>query len=132
MYLHNYIQIGKLCLEILNRQGLYVKGVTRSGRDILMLPRQSSTTTTTTTTENNESDTTNSTTTTLNYVSYGAGDVTKYEQLKSSLTNASAVIFAASASGKNKGGDPAHVDYLGLYNTAKACLECEVPKLVGT
>jgi len=31
---------------------------------------------------------------------------------------------------KKKGGDPEHVDYLGLYNTAKACLECGVPKLV--
>ena len=28
------------------------------------------------------------------------------------------------------GGDPANVDYLGVYNTAKACLDFNVPKLV--
>jgi hypothetical protein len=65
------------------------------------------------------------------YATYGPGDVTKYDQLKGSLAGASAVVFAASASGKKNGGDPAHVDYLGLYNTAKACLDCEVPKLAG-
>jgi uncharacterized protein YbjT (DUF2867 family) len=65
-------------------------------------------------------------------VSFGTGDVTKYESIKNAIKGASGVIFAASASGKKKGGDPAHVDYLGVYNTAKACLECRVPKLVGT
>lgn len=64
-------------------------------------------------------------------VSYGIGDVTRYESIKNAVKGASGVIFAASASGKEKGGDPAHVDYLGVYNTAKACLECRVPKLVG-
>jgi uncharacterized protein YbjT (DUF2867 family) len=65
-------------------------------------------------------------------VSYGAGDVSKYESIRNAIKGASGVIFAASASGKKKGGDPAHVDYLGVYNTAKACLEFGVPKLVGT
>ncbi len=65
------------------------------------------------------------------YVSYAPGDVTNYDSIKAAIEGASGVIFAASASGKNKGGDPAHVDYLGVYNTAKACLECGVPKLAG-
>jgi uncharacterized protein YbjT (DUF2867 family) len=65
-------------------------------------------------------------------LSFGVGDVTKYESIKKAIQGASGVIFAASASGTKKGGDPAHVDYLGVYNTAKACLECQVPKLVGT
>ena len=107
---------------------MYVKGVTRSGRDILNLTRESTSPTT---------DEENSTAAAIpsqptNLVTYDSGDVTKYEQLKSTISGASAVIFAASASGKKKGGDPAHVDFLGLYNTAKACIECEVPKLIGT
>jgi len=58
-------------------------------------------------------------------------EITKYDVIKASLQGCSAAIFAASASGKKKGGDPAHVDdYLGLYNTAKACLELGIDKLV--
>ena len=107
---------------------MYVKGVTRSGRDILNLTPQSTSPTT---------DEENSTAAAIpsqpsNLVTYDSGDVTKYEQLKSTISGASAVIFAASASGKKNGGDPAHVDYLGLYNTAKACIESKVPKLIGT
>lgn len=44
------------------------------------------------------------------------------------MKDATGVVFAPSASGKKKGGDPAHdVDYLGVYKTANACLECGVP-----
>lgn len=95
---------GKLCTEILNQKGLYTKALTRSGRDVLGSPSK--------------------------FVSYSPGDVTSFDSIKDAIKGASGVIFAASASGKKKGGDPAHVDYLGVYNTAKACLDCEVPKLV--
>lgn len=61
-----------------------MKAVTRSGRSVLD--------------EDNK------------FVTYGAGDVTKPDSLKSAVAGASGVIFAASAS-KN-GGDAAHVDYL--------------------
>jgi uncharacterized protein YbjT (DUF2867 family) len=84
---------------------LYTRAVTRSGRAILDDPV---------------------------VVSFLAGDVTRYESIKKTIQGASGVIFAATASGTKKGGDPAHVDYLGVYNTAKACLEFKVPKLVGT
>jgi hypothetical protein len=94
---------GMLCTEILAKQGLYCKAVTRSGRQVL--PTDSS------------------------FVTYGAGDVTNYESVAAAVKGASGVIFAASASGAKKGGDPAHVDYLGVYNTAKACLASNVPKL---
>jgi nucleoside-diphosphate-sugar epimerase len=99
-------QVGKYCTQILNDKKLYTRACTRSGKDVLGSPSQ--------------------------YVSYAPGDVTNYDQLKEAIKGASGVIFAASASGKKKGGDPAHVDYLGVYNTAKACLECGVPKLAGT
>uniref|UniRef100_A0A7S1DCB9 NAD(P)-binding domain-containing protein n=1 Tax=Cyclophora tenuis TaxID=216820 RepID=A0A7S1DCB9_CYCTE len=95
---------GKLCTEILNAKGLYTKGVTRSGRETLDSPSK--------------------------FVSYGPGDVTSYDSIKAAVQGASGVIFAASASGKKKGGEPKQVDYVGVYNTAKACLECSVPKLV--
>lgn len=98
---------GKLCTELLANQGLYVRCVTRSGRNVLDDDEKRQTT-----------------------VSYAAGDVTKYESIKSAVKGASGVIFLASASGKNQGSDPAHVDYLGVYHTAKACLEHQVPKLV--
>jgi NAD(P)H-binding len=102
---------GKLCTTILAKQGLHVRCVTRSGRKVL--------------------DDDNATTpTTTAYVSYAVGDVTNYAQMKAVVQGASGVIFAASASGKNQGGDPAHVDYLGVYQAAKACLEQQVPKLV--
>jgi nucleoside-diphosphate-sugar epimerase len=64
------------------------------------------------------------------FVAYGAGDVTNYESVAAAWQGASGVIFAASVSGKKKGGDPAHVDYLGVYNTAKACLAADVPRVV--
>ena len=66
------------------------------------------------------------------FVTYATRDVRSYDSIKQVINGASGVIFAASASGQKKGGDPAHVDYLGVYNTAEACLECRVPKLVGT
>lgn len=96
-------KVGKLCCEILAQQGLYCTAVTRTGRKIL------------------DQD--------YDMVKYGAGDVTNYESVAAAVKGASGVIFAASASGKKKGGDPAHVDYLGVYNTAKACLAANVPKL---
>ena len=98
-------KVGKLCTQILKDRKLYTRAVTRSGRDVLGGSTP--------------------------FVTYASADVTKYDQLKAAIQGASGVILAASASGKNKGGDPAHVDYLGVYNTAKACLECEVPKLAG-
>ena len=97
-------KVGKLCTEILSNQGLYVRASTRSGRSIL----------------DKESP----------FVSYVPADVTLLESLKNSVKGASGVIFAASASGKKKGGEPTAVDYLGVYNTAKACLDQKVPKLV--
>lgn len=95
---------GKLCCEILSKDQLYTRAVTRSGRTILDIPSE--------------------------YVSYASADVTDYSSIKEAVKGCSGVIFAASASGKKKGGDPEHVDFLGVYNTAKACLECDVPKLV--
>ena len=86
-------KVGSLCTTILNKQGLYTRAITRSGRQ----------------TVNEQSD----------FVSYASGDVTSYETIKKAVQGSSGVIFAASASGKKKGGDPEHVDYLGLYNTAK-------------
>lgn len=97
-------KVGALSIDSLNKQGLYTRAITRSGRQTL----------------SDES----------KFVSYASGDVTNYEAIKKAVDGSSGVIFAASASGKKKGGDPEHVDYLGLYNTAKACLECGVPKLV--
>ena len=96
-------KVGKLCTEILASQGVYCRAVTRQGRTVL----------------EKESD----------FVSYSAADVTKLDTLKEAVRGADGVIFAASASGKKKGGDPAHVDYLGCYNTAVACLDENVPKL---
>lgn len=97
-------KVGKLCTQILNKNSLYARAITRSGTEVL-----------------SESS---------SFVSYASGDVTKYDVIKASLKGCNAAIFAASASGKKKGGDPAHVDYLGLYNTAKACLELGIEKLV--
>lgn len=97
-------KVGNLCTGILSSRNLYTRGITRSGRNVLG--------------------------TDSSYVSYASGDVTNYESIKNAISGSSGVIFAASASGKKKGGDPAHVDYKGLYNTAKACIECGVPKLV--
>lgn len=92
---------GLLCVKILEKKGLYVKAVTRSGRKILD--------------DDNK------------FVSYGSGDVTTFESLSDAVKGASGVIFAASAS-KN-GGDAAHVDYFGVANTANACVANKVPKL---
>lgn len=71
---------GKLCTEILAGKNLYAKAVTRNGREVLGSPSS--------------------------VVSYGSGDVTSYESIKSAITGSSGVIFAASSSGKKKGGDP--------------------------
>jgi len=97
-------RVGALCTQILADKGLYVSATTRSGRTVL------------------ESDS--------KYVSYAPADVTQYDSLNKALAGASGVIFAASASGKNKGGEPTAVEFLGAYNTAKACLANNVAKLV--
>jgi len=57
-----------------------------------------------------------------------ACDVTKPETLTSTIQGSKAVIFAASAS--KAGGTAAAVDNTGLVNVAKACIECNVPRLV--
>ena len=55
-------------------------------------------------------------------------DVTNPESLSEAVKGASAVIFASSAS--KKGGNAEKVDYLGVKNTADACLKEKVPRLV--
>jgi glutamyl-tRNA reductase len=55
-----------------------------------------------------------------------AADVTAAESLASAVRGAQAVIFASSAS--KGGGKPVDVDYKGLVNVAKACLENDVPR----
>jgi uncharacterized protein YbjT (DUF2867 family) len=55
-------------------------------------------------------------------------DVTNPESLSEAVKGASAVIFASSAS--KKGGNAEKVDYLGVKNTADACLKEKVPQLV--
>lgn len=73
-------KVGKLCTQILADKGLYVRCTTRSGRQVL----------------DGES----------KFVSYAPCDVTSDESLKQALSGASGCIFAASSSGKKKGGDP--------------------------
>lgn len=55
-------------------------------------------------------------------------DVTNPESLAAAVSGASAVIFASSAS--KKGGNAEKVDYIGVKNTAEACLKAKVPQLV--
>lgn len=55
-----------------------------------------------------------------------AGDVTQASTLDSAVKGAQAVIFASSAS--KGGGKPVDVDYKGLVNVAKACLDNNVPR----
>jgi uncharacterized protein YbjT (DUF2867 family) len=96
-------KVGKLCTQILASKKLHVRAVTRDGRSVLAEQTP--------------------------FVSYVAADVTKFnDALLSSMKGGSGAIFAASAS-KN-GGDAAHVDYLGVYNAAKAAIATKVPKLV--
>lgn len=97
-------RVGKLCVETLASRGLHVCATTRSGRNVL----------------DNDS----------KYVSYASADVTKYESVSNALKGASGCIFAASASGKKAGGEPPAVEFLGAYNTGKACLANNVAKLV--
>lgn len=97
-------RVGALCTQILADQGLYVRATTRSGRSILEKESK--------------------------FVSYMPADVTSYSSLNNALKGASGAIFAASASGKKAGGEPPAVEFLGAYNTAKACLANNVAKLV--
>ncbi|CAM9815652.1 unnamed protein product [Pylaiella littoralis] len=57
-----------------------------------------------------------------------AGDVTKSDTLKQALAGCGAVLFCASAS--KKGGNAEAVDYQGVLNTAQACVDLGVPRLV--
>eukprot|EP00597_Dinobryon_sp_UTEXLB2267_P004033 CAMPEP_0170076872 /NCGR_PEP_ID=MMETSP0019_2-20121128/13804_1 /TAXON_ID=98059 /ORGANISM="Dinobryon sp., Strain UTEXLB2267" /LENGTH=332 /DNA_ID=CAMNT_0010288865 /DNA_START=123 /DNA_END=1121 /DNA_ORIENTATION=+ len=57
-----------------------------------------------------------------------SADVTQLASLLNALKGASAVVFAASAS--RKGGSAQAVDYLGVENIAKACVELKIPRLV--
>jgi uncharacterized protein YbjT (DUF2867 family) len=101
-------KVGAICASsLVQKRNLYTRAITRSGRTTLPEDAKNA-----------------------DHVTYASGDVTNYEAIKKAIDGSSGVIFAASASGKKKGGDPQHVDYLGLYNTAKACIECGVPKLV--
>jgi len=62
-----------------------------------------------------------------------AGDVTSYDSISEAIEGASAVIFAASASRKRSHlfkHTAKMVDFLGLANTARACLAHKVPRLV--
>jgi uncharacterized protein YbjT (DUF2867 family) len=95
---------GKLCTQILADKKLYVRAATRDGRQVLGADSP--------------------------YVTYGVCDVTNFQSLNEAVSRSSGVIFAASASGKAKGGVPREVDYMGAANTAKACLQQKVPKLV--
>ena len=55
-------------------------------------------------------------------------DVKSVDSLVEAISGSSAVIFAASAS--SKGGNAKEVDYLGVENTAAACIKAGVPRLV--
>ncbi|CAM9666110.1 unnamed protein product [Discosporangium mesarthrocarpum] len=94
-----------MAVEGLLRRGKAVKAVTRDGR--LSLPG---------------ADTFPGTLTS------DPGDVTKIDTLLQALDGCGAVIFCASAS--KKGGTAEQVDYQGVVNTAKACLQLKTPRLV--
>ena len=66
--------------------------------------------------------------TSTSLVKPGKTDVTQPASLPPSVAGASLVIFAASAS--KSGGPPASVDNAGLVNTARACVDAKVPRLV--
>eukprot|EP00752_Nemacystus_decipiens_P006971 g6254.t1 len=93
---------GKLAVEGLVKRGKAVKAVTRTGDFSLDAGGALLTT--------------------------AAGDVTKADALKQALAGCSAVLFCASAS--KKGGNAEAVDYQGVLNTAQACVDLGVPRLV--
>eukprot|EP00903_Cladosiphon_okamuranus_P010513 g9944.t1 len=66
--------------------------------------------------------------TTTKGISMLTADVTVPSSLPAVINGASAVIFACSAS--KQGGSAKAVDYEGVVNVAKACLEAKVPRLV--
>lgn len=55
-------------------------------------------------------------------------DVTDITSLTNALKGAAVVVFAASAS--SKGGSAQAVDYIGVENVAKVCVQLKVPRLV--
>lgn len=57
-----------------------------------------------------------------------SADVTNIASLTAALQGASAVVFAASAS--RKGGSAQQVDFVGLENVAKVCVDLKIPRLV--
>ncbi|CBN74033.1 conserved unknown protein [Ectocarpus siliculosus] len=66
--------------------------------------------------------------TTTKGITMETADVTVPSSLPGVIKGASAVIFASSAS--KQGGSAKAVDYEGVVNVAKACLEAKVPRLV--
>ncbi|CAM9952136.1 unnamed protein product, partial [Laminaria digitata] len=66
--------------------------------------------------------------TTTKGVTMETADVTVPSSLRSVIEGSSAVIFASSAS--KQGGSAKAVDYEGVINVAKACLEAKVTRLV--
>lgn len=56
--------------------------------------------------------------------------VTSTSELAAAVQGATGVIFAASASKTVKADDAEAVDYQGLINTARACIDAQVPRLV--
>ena len=106
---------GLLCVAILSQQyGRHVRCVTRSGRTV-PIPKLNPSNDAYESQENTLSPSSNP------LVTFVAGDVTQYNDMVDAVRGASGVIFAASASAQ-QGSDPAHVDFLGLYYTARACL----------
>lgn len=96
---------GKQCVKYAAAQGLKVRACTRSGE----LPEDLRG---------------------IAGVEAGKCSVTSSAELKETLLGAAGVIFAASASRSVKSDDPKAVDYEGLINTGKVCLEAGVPRLV--
>ena len=99
---------GRIIAQILAGQKHYVRAVTRTENN------------------NNKNKLDNN-----RYISYVVGDVRSQESVHSIIQQGAAgVVWAVTSSGVKKGGgDALEVDYKGAYYTAKACLDCNVPKL---
>lgn len=100
---------GKECVNALLKRGMAVRAVARSpvtskGKDVAYEAADAS------------------------LLTQMYADVTKPETLAPVIKGARGVIFAASSS--KKGGNPELVDYQGLVNTAKLCIENNVERLV--
>lgn len=95
---------GKLTIQMLSKMGIAVRPTNREGKPNKAFANLAS------------------------VESMAAADVTKIATLEGALVGASAVIFAASASGK--GGNGKQVDNQGVVNVAAECIRLKVPKLV--